>query len=150
MRIKFASLVVLLLLSWSSCSSAADIDDSLNKAKAEGKIVMLELGSVGCIPCEQMKPVMQKLRETYTDKLEVIFIDVRVDNKTGRRFGANMIPTQVFLNKTGKEFHRHVGFYSYEEIAPILKKNGLSAPETSEGLSWKSAFATVLDIQRKT
>ena len=125
MKIKSAALVALFLLSDASCSSAGDIDGVLNKAKAEGKIVMLELGSVGCIPCEQMKPVMQKLRDTYQGKLDVIFIDVRVDNKTGRRFGANMIPTQVFLDKTGKEFHRHVGFYSYEEIAPILKKNGL-------------------------
>ncbi len=102
-----------------------DIDGVLNKAKAEGKIVMLELGSVGCIPCEQMKPVMQRLRDTYPGKLEVIFIDVREDNKTGRRFGVNMIPTQVFLDKSGKEFHRHVGFYSYEEIAPVLKKAGI-------------------------
>jgi len=126
MKIRFAVLVVLFLLSSSSCSNAAgDIDGVLNKAKAEGKIVMLELGSVGCIPCEQMKPVMQKLRDTYQGKLEVIFIDVRVDNRTGRRFGANMIPTQVFLDKTGKEFHRHVGFYSYEEIAPVLKKAGI-------------------------
>ena len=60
----------------SSCSNAGDIDAVLNKAKAEGKIVMLELGSVGCIPCEQMKPVMQT-SETYKGKLEVIFIDVR-------------------------------------------------------------------------
>ena len=87
MRIKFAVLVVLFLLSLSSCSNAGDIDGVLNKAKAEGKIVMLELGSVGCIPCEQMKPVMQKLRDTYQGKLDVIFIDVRVDNRTGRRFG---------------------------------------------------------------
>lgn len=122
MRIKLAALVVLFLLSLSSCSSAGDIDSALNKAKAEGKIVMLELGSVGCIPCEQMKPVMQKLRETYTDKLEVIFIDVRQDNKTGRRFGVFVIPVQVFLDKNGKEFHRHMGFYPYEEIVLMLKK----------------------------
>ena len=125
MKIRFAVLVVLFLLSHSSCSNAGDIDGVLNKAKEEGKIVMLELGSVGCIPCEQMKPVMQKLRDTSPGKLEVIFIDVRVDNKTGRRFGAHMIPTQVFLDKTGKELHRHVGFYSYEEIAPVLKKAGI-------------------------
>ena len=125
MRIKSMALVVMFLLSTSSCSSAGDIDSALNKAKAEGKIVMLELGSVGCIPCEQMKPVMQKLRETYTSKLEVIFIDVRQDNKTGRRFGVHMIPTQVFLDNGGKEFHRHIGYYSYEEIAPVLKKAGI-------------------------
>lgn len=108
------------------CSNAAvDIDGLLNKAKAEGKIVMLELGSVGCIPCEQMRPVMAKLSDIYKGKLEVIFIDVRRDNKAGRQFGVHMIPTQVFLDKTGMEFHRHIGFYAYEEIVPVLKKAGI-------------------------
>ena len=125
MRLKSGVLAVMFLLSFSACSSAADIDGVLSKAKAEGKIVMLELGSVGCVPCEQMKPVMQKLRDTYQGKLEVIFIDVREDHDTGRQFGVHMIPTQVFLDKSGKEFHRHIGFYSYEEIAPVLKKAGM-------------------------
>jgi thioredoxin 1 len=72
-----------------------------------------------------MKPVMQKLRETYTNKLEVVFIDVRQDNKTGRRFGVRMIPTQVFLDRNGTEIHRHIGFYAYEEIATVLKQAGI-------------------------
>jgi len=86
---------------------------------------MLELGSVGCIPCEQMKPVMEKLRTNYKGKLEVIFVDIRKERDTGRKFGVTMIPTQVFLDKTGKEFHRHLGFYGYEEIVPVLKKAGI-------------------------
>jgi len=117
--------VLIGILSLSGCSQASDIDNVLAQAKKEGKVVMLELGSVGCIPCEQMKPVMDKLRSGYKDKLEVYFVDVRKDNATGRRFGAYMIPTQVFLDKNGKEFHRHVGFYAYEEITPVLKKAGL-------------------------
>jgi thioredoxin 1 len=127
MRIKIVMMAVV-LLAYSGCSNAGGaggLDDSLNKAKQEGKIVMLELGSVGCIPCEQMKPVMQKLRDTYTGKLEVIFVDVRKDNQTGKRFGVFVIPVQVFLDKNGKEFHRHMGFYSYEEIVPMLKKAGI-------------------------
>jgi thioredoxin 1 len=116
-------LIGILLLS--GCSQASDIDSVLAQAKKDGRVVMLELGSVGCIPCEQMKPVMDKLRSGYKDKLEVYFVDVRKDNATGRRFGAYMIPTQVFLDKNGKEFHRHVGFYAYEEITPVLKKAGL-------------------------
>jgi thioredoxin 1 len=122
MRLKIASQVVLLFISLSSHSSAEDINNLLHKAKAEGRIVMLELGSVGCIPCEQMKPVMAKLSETYKGKLDVIFIDVKKDHDAAQRFGVYMIPVQVFLNKSGKEFHRHVGFYSYEEIAVMLKK----------------------------
>jgi thioredoxin 1 len=117
--------VLLLIVSLAGCSNAAGIDDLLDNAKKEGKVVMLELGSVGCTPCERMKPVMQKLSENYTGKLEVIFIDVREDRKTGRRFGVHMIPTQVFLDREGKEFHRHIGYFGYEEIVPVLKKAGL-------------------------
>ena len=116
---------ILTFLALSGCSQAAGIDDVLNKAKKEGKVVMIELGSVGCRPCEQMKPVMEKLRANYKVKLEVIFVDVRKDRENGRRFGVTMIPTQVFLDKAGKEFHRHIGFYGYEEIEPVLKKAGL-------------------------
>ncbi len=118
-------LAILGILLVSSCTQADPLDDTLTKAKREGKTVMLELGSVGCIPCEQMKAVMQKLRETYPGTLEVIFIDVRQDHKPARRFGVHVIPTQVFLDKEGKEFHRHIGFYAYEEIVPVLKKQGL-------------------------
>lgn len=122
----FVALIVISgIFSSAGCSNAGGLDDSLNKAKAEGKIIMLELGSVGCIPCEQMKPVMARLSTNYKEKLEVIFVDVRRDNRAGRQFGVHMIPTQVFLDKTGKEFHRHIGFYAYEEITPVLKKAGI-------------------------
>jgi len=86
---------------------------------------MLELGSVGCVPCEQMKPVIEKLRTNYRGKLEVLFVDVRNDKETSRRFKVFAIPTQVFLDRNGNEFHRHMGFYGYEEIEPVLKKAGL-------------------------
>jgi thioredoxin 1 len=101
------------------------VEDALISAKKAGKLVMLEIGSVGCIPCDKMKVVMDKLRTDYKDKLEVIFIDVRNDKENMRRFGVTMIPTQVFLDKDGKEFHRHIGYYAFEEIAPVLKKQGI-------------------------
>jgi len=117
-----AGVAVLLL---SQIAYADEIDDALAKAKKEGKAVMVELGSVGCIPCDKMKPVMEKLRITYAGKLEVIFIDVKRNRGGGEKFAVYMIPTQVFLDKDGKEFHRHIGYYAYEEIQPVLSKIGL-------------------------
>jgi thioredoxin 1 len=117
--------VIIALLTLSGSSNASEVDTVLGNAKKESKAVMLELGSVGCIPCEQMKPVMQKLRTNYKGKLEVFFVDVRKDRDTARQFGVYVIPTQVFLDKTGKEYHRHIGFYGYEEIVPVLKKAGI-------------------------
>jgi thioredoxin 1 len=106
-------------------ANAAGVDNTLQMAKRDGKIVMLELGSVGCIPCEAMRPVMARLSSTYKGKLEVIFVDVSKDNKTARQFRVFGIPTQVFLDRNGNEFHRHVGFYAYDEIVPVLKKAGI-------------------------
>lgn len=125
MNVKAIVFVFLMVTLITAASSADDLDTSLHKAKAEGRLVMLELGSIGCIPCEQMKPVMARLSESYKGKLDVIFIDVKKDHATARRYGVYMIPVQVFLDKKGKEFHRHVGFYAFEEIVPVLKKAGI-------------------------
>ena len=125
MKLKIVILSFLMFVLSTAGSRAGDLDAALNRAKADGMIVMLELGSIGCIPCEQMKPVMAKLSDTYNGKLDVIFIDVKKDHATARRFGVYMIPVQVFLDKDGKEFHRHVGFYPYDEITPVLKKAGI-------------------------
>jgi thioredoxin 1 len=126
MKGKTASLFTfMIVIAMVGLCSAGTVDDTLNNAVKQGKVVMLEIGSVGCVPCDKMRPVMEKLRTDYKDKLEVLFIDVRSDKDSPRRFGVTMIPTQVFLDKTGNEFHRHIGFYPYEEIAPILKKAGL-------------------------
>ena len=126
MKKRLMLLVALItFLTLSGYSNAMEVNTFLNNAKKEGKVVMLELGSVGCIPCEQMKPVMEKMRTNYKGKLEVLFIDVRKDHENARRFGVTVIQTQVFLDKNGKEFHRHIGFYGYEEIEPVLKKAGL-------------------------
>lgn len=124
-RALWPSAVFILVLFACSFAEANDLDSLLEKAGKEGKIVMLELGSVGCIPCEQMRPVMAKLSSTYKGKLEVIFVDVRKDRAAAQQFRVYGIPTQVFLDKTGNEFHRHIGYYAYEQIVPILKRAGL-------------------------
>ncbi len=122
--IKVFLLVVLLVL-MHGIGFAADFDAMLTKAKADKKVVMLELGSVGCVPCEQMKPVMDKLTRNFKGKLEVIFVDVRKNTEPVRRFSVFVIPTQVFLDSNGKEFHRHIGYYDYDSIVPVLKKAGI-------------------------
>jgi thioredoxin 1 len=119
----FSIFFVTLFLSISG--SATDLDSALSNAKQQGKVVMLELGSVGCIPCEQMKPVMQKLSAAYKGKLEIIFIDIKKDRGAAVRYGVYMIPVQVFLDKKGKEFYRHLGYFPYEEITTVLKRAGL-------------------------
>jgi thioredoxin 1 len=88
-------------------------------------VTFVELGSVGCIPCDRMKPVMKAIEEEYAGKVRVVFYDVRKDYRPAERYKINLIPTQVFVDKEGKEFFRHQGFYSKEEIVALLKTRGL-------------------------
>ncbi|MFA5354127.1 MAG: thioredoxin family protein [Thermodesulfovibrionales bacterium] len=122
---RFNCFLIILAVLVLSVPVHAGVDNILKKAKQEGRIVMLELGSEGCIPCDKMKPVMERLRKDYKGKLEVVFVDVKKDKATGRQFGVYMIPVQVFLDKYGKEAYRHVGYFPYEEIVPVLKALGL-------------------------
>ncbi len=52
------------------------------------------------------------------------FTDTR-DRPSALRFGVTVIPTQVFLDRRGKEFHSHVGFYDFDEIVSVLYNAGL-------------------------
>jgi thioredoxin 1 len=116
---------LLMLIFLSGQAQASTVDDELAKAKSQGKIVLIEIGSVGCIPCDKMRPVMARLAADYKGSLKVIFADVKKDSKLARKFKVFGIPTQVFLDKNGNEFHRHIGYYEYEEIAVVLKKAGI-------------------------
>ncbi len=91
------------------------------------KVTFVELGSVNCIPCKMMQPVMADIEKEYGGQVKVVFHDVwtREGEPYGKQYKIRAIPTQVFLDKEGKEFFRHQGFFSKEEIVKILKKQGV-------------------------
>ena len=91
------------------------------------KVTFVELGSVNCIPCKQMQPIMKSVEEKYGEQIKVIFYDVWKDDqkKYAQQYGIKLIPTQVFLDEKGKEFFRHEGFYPEAEIDKLLKGKGL-------------------------
>ena len=97
------------------------------------RVTFVELGSVKCIPCRQMQPVMKAIEQKYGDQVKVVFHDVWTDAGSSQAeiYMINLIPTQVFLDAEGKEFFRHEGFYPEEEIHKLLQKRGLKA--RSEG-----------------
>ena len=94
---------------------------------AKGPVTFVELGSVNCIPCRQMQPVMKAIEKKYGDQVKVVFYDVwkPEQRKYAEQYGIKLIPTQVFLDASGKEFFRHEGFYPEAEIDKLLQKQGL-------------------------
>ncbi|NQU27766.1 MAG: thioredoxin family protein [Candidatus Marinimicrobia bacterium] len=94
---------------------------------AKPLITFVELGSVNCIPCKLMVPVMEAVEHKYGDQLQVIFHDVIKQPEYGRQYGIRLIPTQVFLDRNGAELFRHEGFFAEDSIDVFLQKQGLVA-----------------------
>lgn len=104
-------------------TSAAPTPD--RSPSAAPKVTFVELGSDRCIPCREMRPVMDAIKKTFGDQVRIVFYDVWEDEAPAREYGIQYIPTQVFLDETGTEFHRHTGFYPQAEIEALLVKHGL-------------------------
>ena len=92
---------------------------------AVAKVTFIELGADSCVPCKEMKPVMKGIEQTFGDQVEVIFYDVWDDPAPANEYGIQMIPTQIFLDESGEEFHRHTGFYPQADIEALLVERGL-------------------------
>ena len=98
------------------------------KGVARYKVTFIELGSVRCIPCQQMQEVMKSVEKKYGSQVNVVFHDVWTPEGKpfGKQFGIEAIPTQIFLDENGKEFSRHVGFFPEEELVKVLKSKGVN------------------------
>lgn len=133
---RFFSRLAVALLFVASISQTLEAQNTTNavNAKKSNKmeqkkyvVTFIELGSVRCIPCQQMQPVMKSIKEKYGKQVNVIFYDVWTPegNPFAKQYGIAAIPTQVFLDENGKEFSRHEGFFPEEELVKVLKTKGV-------------------------
>jgi thioredoxin 1 len=86
---------------------------------------LLELGSVSCIPCQMMAPVLDQLRREHAGKLQVDFVDVREHQEAIQAYLMRAMPTQVFFDASGKEVFRHEGFFPKDDILAKWKELGV-------------------------
>ena len=110
-----------------TCGAQSSKEKVSTQESAKPKVTFIELGSVNCIPCKAMQPVMKAIEEKYGNQVKVVFYDVwtKEQRHYAERYKIKLIPTQVFLDENGKEFHRHEGFYPENEIDKVLQSKGL-------------------------
>ncbi|MBN2353344.1 MAG: thioredoxin family protein [Spirochaetales bacterium] len=91
------------------------------------KVTFIEIGSVNCIPCKAMQPIMRDIEKEYPGQVKVVFYDVWTVEQAeyGEKYGIRAIPTQVFLDKDGKEYFRHEGYFPKSELVKVLKLRGM-------------------------
>ena len=117
----------LLSLSCKAAGAKADENDKSVAAVENYLVTFVELGSVRCIPCKLMQPIMKDIEKDYVGQVKVVFYDVWTPEGEpfGQTYKIRVIPTQVFLDKEGKEYFRHEGFFPKEELVKVLKQKGV-------------------------
>lgn len=92
------------------------------------KVTFIELGSVKCIPCKKMQPIMEEIEKEYGDQVKVVFYDVWTEQAKpyAEKYRVRLIPTQIFLDENGIEYFRHEGFFPKEELVKVLKEKGVN------------------------
>jgi thioredoxin 1 len=120
-----------------SCGQNSNITDKVNGSGVSStdnqtiekkfKVTFIELGSVNCIPCKMMQKVMNSIETKYSNDVKVVFYDVWTEEGKpyGTKYGIAAIPTQIFLDETGKEYFRHEGFFPEAELVKVLQKKGI-------------------------
>jgi len=101
------------------------ITDEIKLDFSKYKITFIELGSVNCIPCRQMQPIMKEIAAEYPGQVRVVFYDVWKNPAPGEHYKIQLIPTQVFVDEHGNELLRHVGVFPKDEIVKFLKDHGV-------------------------
>lgn len=110
---------------WAARQYVLAMNDPVGKARKSGKPTMVDFGADGCKPCEMMTPILASLKKQYAGKVNIVFVHVRKEQVLAARFGVEIIPVQVFFDRSGREVFRHEGFFSKEEIVSQLAKMGV-------------------------
>jgi thioredoxin 1 len=106
-----------------AATGAPGIPEPAGQVKAIPRLV--DLGATKCIPCKMMAPILEELKKTYAGRMDVQFIDVWENPDAGKKYGINVIPTQIFFDAAGKELFRHEGFFGKEDILAKWKEFGV-------------------------
>lgn len=94
-------------------------------AGERGLPMVIDVGRDTCVPCKMMAPILRELEEEYRGKAVIRVINLDNDPSAASRYGVYLIPTQIFIDGSGREVYRHEGYLSKEAIVSILKDMGV-------------------------
>lgn len=122
------SLLLLLTLS-SSCSADSDMSElakiSLEKSLANSKPTLAEFGWRECIPCKDMRPILEELAKEYKGRVNVLIVEIPNHEDLAEKYAIRVMPEQIFFDSNGNEVLRHAGFLPKDQIIIQFERMGI-------------------------
>jgi len=76
----------------------------MDKLKSYGLPIIIDFGSDSCVSCKVMAPILALLNSELRGRAIVRFVDVWKYNKLANGFPVRVIPTQIFVDKDGRNY----------------------------------------------
>ena len=95
-----------------------------NRNNEDFEYTFLEFSSTGCVECEEMEPVLKAIESSDEIKVNVVFMHIMKPEiqEWMKYYGISAVPLQVLLDKEGKEFYRHFGVITANELLAKFKE----------------------------
>ena len=86
------------------------------------KLVLVDFNAEWCTPCKRLSPILDKIAENHSDKIELVKLDVDENPLISKSMRIQGLPT-LKLYKKGKEVWQYLGLTTEEKIISKIKSN---------------------------
>ena len=97
----------------------------LESVLGNGKPTLAEFGWRKCIPCKEMRPILEELDREYKGKVNIVIIEIPFHEDLANKYGIMYQPTQILFDSNSKEVARHTGFLPKSDIIAAFKAIGV-------------------------
>ena len=86
----------------------------------DNKPMIVDFSATWCPPCQQLKPIFEKLAEDFRGRITFVTIDVDDNPDLAQAYGVTNIPMMVFINKDGQIQSTLVGFQNRDQLLAAI------------------------------
>ena len=94
-------------------------DENFQKQISGSKLSLIQFSAEWCNPCQVLKPIIEKISNDLSDKIECFYHDIEKEPNMPVKFFVRGVPT-VILFKEGKVLGTKVGATSEKDMLEFI------------------------------
>ena len=95
-------------------------DEKFSNQIGSSKLSLIQFSASWCGPCQQLKPIVEKISNDMEDKIDCYYHDIESQPNEPTKYSVRGVPT-ILLFKDGKLLDTKVGAASEKDMLEFIK-----------------------------